>query len=135
VSIVLDTNVLVSGLLRAAGPPGRILDLVASGVVRVALDERIFAEYCDVLSRSEFDFAPARVLDLTDYLWRAGDHVQPTHLDVVLPDPDDVKSLEAAVARGATALVTGNMRHYPPGQRRGVRLVTPREWLATWLRE
>ncbi len=134
-SIVLDTNVVVSGLLRAAAPPGKILDLVVGGAVRVALDERIFAEYCDVLSRPEFGFAPARVLDLTDFLWRAGERIQPTRLDVLLPDPDDAKFLEVAVGAAASALVTGNVRHYPPGRRHGVHVVTPREWLAAWLRE
>lgn len=134
-SIVLDTNVIVSGILRAAGPPGRILGLVTSGMVPVALDERIFAEYCDVLSRPEFGFSPARVLDLTDYLWRAGERIRPTPLDLLMPDPDDIKFLEVAVAGAASALVTGNVRHYPPGQRHGVRVVTPREWLAAWLRE
>lgn len=132
-SIVLDTNVVVSGLLRAAGPPGKILDLVVSGAVRVALDERIFVEYCRVLSRPEFGFSPAAVVDLTDFLWRAAERVHPTHLDVLLPDPDDAKFLEAAVGAAASALVTGNMRHYPPAQRHGIRVATPREWLAAWL--
>ena len=50
-SIVLDTNVLVSGLLRGGVPPGRIVDLVVTGQVRVALDGRILAEYRDVLLR------------------------------------------------------------------------------------
>lgn len=90
-SIVPDTNVVVSGLLRPGGPPGRILDLVASGAIRVALDERIFAEYCDVLSRPEFGFPPPRVLDLTDFLWRTGERVQAPRLGLVMPDPDDAR--------------------------------------------
>jgi putative PIN family toxin of toxin-antitoxin system len=135
VSIVLDTNVLVSGLLRAAGPPGRILDLVVSGTVSLALDGRIFAEYCHMLDRPEFGFSPARIADLTDVLWRASAHVQPARLDLRLPDPDDAKFIEVAVSAGAEALVTGNIRHYPPHQRHGVRVATPRDWLSGWLRE
>ena len=100
----------------------------------MALDERIFAEYCDVLGRPEFAFSPSRILHLTDFLWRAGERIQPARLDLLMPDPDDTKFLEVAVGAEASALVTGNVRHYPPSQRRGVRVVTPREWLAAWLR-
>ena len=134
-SIVLDTNVMVSGLLRPAGPPGKVLDLVVGGAIRVALDERIFAEYCDVLDRPEFAFSPSRILELTDFLWRAGARIQPARLDLLMPDPDDTKFLEVAVGAKASALVTGNVRHYPPRQRHGVRVVTPREWLSAWLQE
>lgn len=42
--IVLDTNVLVSGLLRPHGKPATILRLVATGLLCVAYDERIHAE-------------------------------------------------------------------------------------------
>jgi hypothetical protein len=38
---VLDTNVLVSGLLSANGPPGRLLDAVLSRRLTMAFDDRI----------------------------------------------------------------------------------------------
>ena len=40
--------------------------------------------------------------------------------------------LEVAVGALASALVTGNVRHYPLGQRRGVRVMTPRGYVAAW---
>ena len=49
---VVDTNVLVSGLLSPFGPPGRIVDLLQAGGLRLAADDRIEAEYRDVLSLS-----------------------------------------------------------------------------------
>ncbi|MCH7571195.1 MAG: putative toxin-antitoxin system toxin component, PIN family, partial [Deltaproteobacteria bacterium] len=48
--VVLDTNVLVSALLRPAGPPARILDLILGRQVTLALDNRIFDEYRNVLA-------------------------------------------------------------------------------------
>ena len=132
-SIVLDTNVLVSGLLRRSGPPGRIIDLVVTGQVRVTLDVRIFSEYCDVLLRPEFGFSRAGVLDLVDFLWLASERVVPKPLSLRLPDPDDAMFVEVAVAGWVSVLVTGNARHFPVDQRQGVRVLNPRHWLEEWV--
>ena len=51
---VLDTNVLVSGLLNPSGHPGRLIDAVLSGHLLLAIDDRIFAEYSKVLKRLKF---------------------------------------------------------------------------------
>lgn len=53
--IVLDTNVLVSGMINPNGPPGRIVDLIREGLVELVVDDRILAEYSQVLSRPKFN--------------------------------------------------------------------------------
>ena len=131
-SIVVDTNVLVSGLLRTGSPPAAVLDLVLSRRVRLAFDERIFAEYADVLARPEFEFPLEHGHTILDFLWREGERIRPEALALRLPDPDDAMFLEVAVSGMASALVSGNIRHYPIGQRRGVRVMTPREYVAAW---
>ena len=52
--LVLDTNVLVSGMLVDDNPPGRILDFLRGGKIQLQVDERIIAEYDGVLSRPNF---------------------------------------------------------------------------------
>ncbi len=42
--IVLDTNIVVSGLLQSQGNPAHVLALVLSGAIQVCHDERIVAE-------------------------------------------------------------------------------------------
>jgi len=42
--IVLDTNVLISGMLNPSGPPGRIVDFLRTEVLQLAVDDRILAE-------------------------------------------------------------------------------------------
>ena len=49
------------GLLNPHGPPGRILDLVLAGKLRLLLDDRVVDEYREVLLRPRFDFDPADV--------------------------------------------------------------------------
>jgi len=59
--IVLDTNVLVAGLLSPSGPPAWIVEAVLAGELDLALDAAIRQEYEDVLRRPEFRFRPSSV--------------------------------------------------------------------------
>jgi putative PIN family toxin of toxin-antitoxin system len=132
--IVLDTNVLVSGLLSPAGPPGRILDLVTSQHVAVLFDDRILAEYHDVLARPRLRIQPAEADALLAVIQQAGIPVVARPLDVVLPDGDDVTFFEVAVEGRADALVTGNERHFTPvkGDPR-VAILNPADFVSRWL--
>lgn len=111
--IVLDTNVLVSGVLSPYGPPGRCLDLILEGDLTLLFDDRILAEYRDVLLRPRFDLVAKDVVVLIDSLTAGGQPISASPLDRSLPDPDDLPFLEVAVAGSADALVTGNARHFP----------------------
>lgn len=46
-----------------------------------------------------------------------------------LPDPNDEPFLEAALASGANALVTRNLKHFPREACRGVKVVSPTQFL------
>ena len=130
--IVLDTNVLVSALLRPGSLPSRVVDLVLARQVTLAFDLRIFGEYQEVLLRPEFAFPLHQVSDLMKFLWSVGERVQATPLPLRLPDQDDGMFIEVAVSALADALVTGNGKHFPVSQRHGVCVLSPREWLTVW---
>lgn len=110
--VVLDTNVLVSALLRADGVPGRILDMILLGELTPVFDDRIFAEYTRVLSRPRFGFAPEDVAILLDYFQTDGLSIIAPPLNISLPDKDDLPFVEVALAAQAP-LVTGNQKHFP----------------------
>jgi uncharacterized protein len=127
--VVLDTNVVVSGVLSTAGPPAWILDAVLTGDLELALDAAIRLEYEDVLRRREFGLSLARVQELLAAFDRFGLFVAAAPpLDVALPDADDEPFLAVAAAVDAT-LVTGNLRHFPPARRCGVAVLSPREFV------
>jgi predicted nucleic acid-binding protein len=57
ITVVLDTNVLVSGLLTPHSPAAMLLRLIAQGSIRLAFDQRILAEYREVVtSKTGLDF-------------------------------------------------------------------------------
>ena len=127
--IVLDTNVLLSGLLSPSGPPGNIVRLMTSGAVRICNDARILVEYRQVLLRPTFHFAEIQVDSLLVQLEADGELVAALPLVERLPDPDDEVFLEVALTGNVHCLVTGNLRHYPQRHRQGVQVVSPRKFL------
>ncbi|MPZ20843.1 MAG: putative toxin-antitoxin system toxin component, PIN family [Luteitalea sp.] len=129
-TLVLDTNVLVSGILSEHGPPGWIVDLVMARELATAYDSRIIAEYRDVLARTELKLSPERVNRVLFAIQDAGVLVTPLPWPVALPDADDEPFLASAKAAGAP-LVTGNLRHYPTASRCGVTVLSPRQFLET----
>ena len=127
--VVVDTNVLVSGLLSPFGPPGVIVSLTAAGRLSVCYDARILAEYVQVLHRPASPFDAGAVTALTTQIEAGGVLASPVPLTKRLPDAADEPFLEVAVAARAEYLVTGNSAHYPPEFRTGVRVVSPREFI------
>ena len=125
--IVIDTNVLVAGLLSATGPPGWIVEAALSGQLEPVFDMAILQEYEEVLRRSELGLTPSRVDDLLAAVNAFGMQVVGAPpWSIGLPDPDDAPFLAVAAATGSM-VVTGNIRHYPPRARRDVLVLTPRQ--------
>jgi putative PIN family toxin of toxin-antitoxin system len=128
--VVIDSNVVVSAMLSPHAPPAQVVRLALQGDLGLIHDDRILAEYREVLSRPKFDFDAEDVRAMLEGIEWIGETVFASPLSVELPDADDLPSLEAAAAARADALVTGNTRHYHPVKgRHDVRVLTPRELL------
>ncbi len=115
VRMVLDTNVLVSGLLRCSGPPGRVLELILSGQVIPVLKPQIMEEYSQVLARPRLSISPIRAQQMLRFLAAAGEWInqampEPNLLCIV--DEGDRPFAEAALASGVQVLITGNKKHF-----------------------
>jgi uncharacterized protein len=129
VRVVVDTNVLVSGLLSPFGAPGEIVRMIAAGALAVCFDARIIAEYREVLARPKFSIRGEDIQALLDQVRAAGVVVAGDPLPANLPDPGDAPFLEVALAGRAACLVTGNLRHYPAPLRHGMRILGPGAFL------
>lgn len=133
--IVLDTNVLVAGLLSPFGPCGDIVRMVSSGNLTLCIDARVLSEYHEVLLRPKFNFDPEKVATILDYIERTSWVVSATPLSASLPDRDDEAFLEVAIAGNADYLVTGNAVHFPSTLCQGVKVVAPSEFLKRAVRQ
>ena len=121
---VIDTNVVVSGLLNPHGPSARVLDAILDGRVKLVYDARILAEYRDVLHRPRLKIAPEKIQAFLSEL-RSQLMVTPRALVVSAPDADDIVFVETALATADKTIVTGNLAHYPAEILHGARVLTP----------
>ena len=127
--VVVDTNVIVSGLLNPSGTPGAIVRLLPKRLFTPVYSENILAEYRKVLVRDRFEFAPDRVTAVLDVIIDVGHFVSPRSEPAPFaPDPGDVPFVLAARV-ASCIIVTGNLRHYP--KRLGVSAVTPAAFFAS----
>jgi predicted nucleic acid-binding protein len=129
--VVVDTNVLVSGLLSAHSAPARVMDLLTTGDLQAAYDDRIAAEYRQVLARPRFSFNPAAVTHLLDYLFAEGLPLVARPLPTALPDVADQPFWEVAVAASAP-LITGNLKHFPTKVCTGIEVLAPATFIERW---
>ena len=131
--IVLDTDIVVSGLLQAQGNPAQVLSLVLSGAIQACHDERILAEYAEVLARPRFKFSPKRVREVLNKITVDGLSVDASSQPALhLPDVDDEPFLAVALAAAADYLVTGNLADYPAEKRRGCIVISPAAFMVEW---
>lgn len=130
--VVIDSNVVYSGLYSKHGASYQILRLVRSERLVPAISVALFEEYMEVLGRPplsvEFNATDRErfcdflcsVAYLTEvfFLWRP-----------FLRDPNDDMVLEAAVASGARLIITHNIKDFKRVQKFGIEAVTPNEYL------
>jgi putative PIN family toxin of toxin-antitoxin system len=131
--IVLDTNVLVSGMLSRKGPPGKILDLIMSNQIQVAYDDRILGEYEEVLARPELRLDTNKVITTVDHIEISGKLIEPKTIATKgYSDPDDIMFAEVFITSNADTLVTGNLRHYKPLLEQNASVLSPAQFMDTY---
>ena len=131
--VVIDTNVLVAAMLSNRGASHRLLRLVGDRRWRINLSVPLVFEYEQTLKRvctggalSDSD------VDSVVYFLCANANLRPIFFlwRPLLPDPKDDFLLELAVESRADFLVTFNTRDFAGAERFGIRVVSPREFLA-----
>ena len=126
--VVLDTNILVSSLLRS-GPPAEIIDLVADGRIIPFYNDFILQEYWDVLLREKFGFSSFLVTRLINDIAKSGIAVECQQASrIKIADEDDRVFYDTAVESQAY-LITGNIRHFPSEKF----IVSPAQFLSIFL--
>lgn len=127
--IVLDTNVLVSGIFFG-GPPGTILEAWQDSRIELAVSLEILAEYQRVANELAARFPnvdPAPFLALVALNSDLRD-CPPLH-EQACEDPDDDKFLACALSTGSKCVVSGDKLLLKVSGYRGIDMIRPREFV------
>ena len=125
---VVDTNVVVSGLLHPGRLPAQVLVDIAVGRLRPVVCHEVMEEYRSVLPRPRLRIAGEAITELLELLRLTADWVAiPAYPGLPpLPDPADWPFVACALVAGCP-VVTGHARHFPAAA--GVGVMTVREWV------
>lgn len=125
---VVDTNVLVSGLMHPGRTAALVLDAIARRQLVPVVSADVMAEYQRVLPRPRLRLAAADVHMALNLLAGLADWVlvPPYTGRPPLPDRSDWPFIGCALATGCP-VITGNLKHFPAEV--GVRVMTVRAWV------
>jgi putative PIN family toxin of toxin-antitoxin system len=129
--LVVDTNVVISALLKSESNPALIMSLTLRGDCRLCVTEKIFSEYEEVLGRGKFKkLDQASVREFLSTLRSRALWVVPKVTIDVAKNPDDNAFLECALESKADFLITGNVHHFPEEKFHRTSIVIPAEFLS-----
>lgn len=126
--VVLDTNVLVSGIAYPASVPGSIVLTWRQGGLDVVLSHYILDEMVRVLPRlTRLRMSSQEIRDLADCLMFMADIVEPLESrDPQLRDEKDQPVLQTSLVSTADYLITGDKDLLALGDH--YRIITPAEF-------
>ncbi len=112
---VIDTNVLVSGLMtkNPASPPVRIVEALLLGLFTMVFNDDVMAEYSDVLRRPRLRLDEQDVKSLLAFISAYGLPGKTVASNADFADEDDRVFFELASGHPGAKLVTGNQKHFP----------------------
>jgi putative PIN family toxin of toxin-antitoxin system len=128
VRVLLDTNVLISGILFR-GVPRALLERVIRGELDLVTSPALLDELEDALVRS-FDFPPGLGHAVRAELETLAEIVVPGQVPAIARDPDNDQVLAAGVAGGDEAIVTGDQDLLVLEAHAGIPIIRPADLAA-----
>jgi len=137
--VVLDTNIIISGLYSKRGASYQLLRAAVSGELTVVISPLVAFEYeGKVFEKIEQGFLKVSIKDyglILDALFAAAEIVwKPIQMRPILSDSSDDKILECAISGNCTHIVSFNKRHFPATITHpyGLEVMTAGEFLKNW---
>lgn len=126
--VVLDTSVLVSGLLGGSSVP--VLERWRREEFILVVSPEIYREYESVLKRPKFGLPPSLVDELLSFVRQRSHWVEPDVELEIVRDPSDDKFVEAALSGGANTIVSSDRDLLDLKEAEGIPIVSPWEFAA-----
>ena len=132
--VVVDTNVLISGLFFG-GWPYRVLEAWRDGRVELVVSQGVLEEYWAVARRLSEEFPGVDAQPFLEMMSARARVVEAPDLPApVCADPADDKFLACALAGGARVIVSGDRDLQRVSGYRGIEVVSPRRFVEDYIR-
>ena len=133
-NIVIDTNVIWSGLYSSKGNSFRLLSLLSAEkrILKIHISVPLILEYEDVLKREDsgLELSNSDVDDFLDYICKIAEKHDIFYLwRPFLPDPKDDHILELAFNSKSNYIVTYNTKDFKEISKLGIKAVRPDEFI------
>ena len=127
--IVLDTNVLISGIFFS-GPPWQILESWKDGIITIAMSEEILTEYQRVAEELSEQFPGVDIEQILELLTIHAEMVDPHGFEVIVcDDPDDDMFISCALASQCKVIVSGDKHLLRVSGYQGIEVLKPRDFI------
>jgi putative PIN family toxin of toxin-antitoxin system len=130
--IVLDTNIIFSGLQSQKGTSHKLLRLLPDKSFEIVISVPLILEYESILLKhsKQLKLSHADIDDFLDYICSVAIHSKIFYLwRPFLPDPFDDHILELAVASSSKYIITYNLNDFESVSKFGIKAITPDEML------
>lgn len=130
IRVVIDTNVIVSGILFG-GIPGELIPLWKSGRIKPLASKKIIDEYIKVLAYPKFELSETEINyifynEILTYF----DIIQTKDTPVIIKvDPSDDKFIHCAKAGKAIAIISGDQHLLNLKTYQKIKILTPAKFL------
>jgi putative PIN family toxin of toxin-antitoxin system len=133
VKVVLDTNVLVSGIFFS-GPPAEILKAWRTSSIQLALTSEIIDEYLRVGMILAEKFSSIDIIPILNLIVTHSEIVQSQPLSQqVCDDPDDDKFLACALSSDSKIIISGDRHLLKVSGYKGIDIIPPRAFIERFL--
>lgn len=130
--VVLDTNVVISGLISLEEAPAQVIDFWVNGSLKIATSSALIEEILDVIVRPKF--RPLGTIDercdLVKKLFEKAEIVIPSiKLRIISGDETDNRVLECALAAEADYIISGDSHLLNLKIYKGIEILPPANFL------
>lgn len=131
--IVLDTNVVISGIFFS-GSPYKILDSWRNRQLEVILSLDIYEEYHRVATILNQKYSRINIHPILELILKESKFIVPVHFDKqVCADPDDDKFLECALSGDVKVIVPGDKHLLDVNGYQGIEIIRPAEFIKKYV--
>jgi len=132
VKAVIDTNVILSGLLSQKGASYKLLQLIPKKLFTIFISVPLILEYESILLKNirKINVSKTEIDNFLDYICAISEHASIYYLwRPILKDPYDDHILELAVSSNVKYIITFNISDFNEAKNFGITPIEPNDFL------